>query len=377
MIDNTPPLCERYKNVIATEPLVKHPPNGWISGCLYDSTGRAIRLSQRFGGYHGDFYPNADPARIATSDFADLTVLKGRSLYLGHYMPHYGHFLVEMLSTFWLYQEFSFFDHFLFHPFVFGESMPSYLADAFHLFNVPIHKVLIIKSKMIIQDVTIPERLIRLNMSAKAEARRVYQYLADAMPKPKARPIAKQFYLSRVRISLTTGQRAILNEPIIESMLRRMGFITVYPELLSLRDQISLFHRANIVCGLSGSALHNCVFMGRDSLLIEVGDPRSNDTTHPMQLICNRLSSVTYRFIPFSGKILNNNKQLGLIECSKVIPEIEDLLRQYLLEQRLAPTVRSRPIPVSLRNYCNNMLMISVNILRLFKWWLIDGRPNL
>jgi hypothetical protein len=369
LIDRSTPLCESYSNAIASSSLIKHPLNGWISGCLYDSNGTIIPLSQRFGGFYGDFFPNADAATIATDNLFNLPVLKGKSVYLGHFMPHYGHFLVEMLSSFWIYRTFSSFDYFVFHPFAFGEESPSYVRDAFQAFGIPLTKIRIIKTKTILTDVTIPERLVKLNKSAKTEARKVYEFLTDMFAKGNSLPANRCYYISRVRMSLKFGQRVVINEPFIENTLNRMGFLTIYPELLSFPEQVSIFHQADIICGLSGSALHNCVFMRPNALLIELADLRSLDSTHPMQDICNGLSNVAYHLIPFSGYILQQDKQLVIINHTSLLSQIKAILREHKVGQALTPT--SRANLTSLKSCHTSALMITKNILRLFKWWLM------
>jgi capsular polysaccharide biosynthesis protein len=170
-------------------------------------------------------------------------------------------------------------------------------------------------------------------------------------------------------MSLKSGQRAIINEPFFERILNRMGFQTIYPELLSLSEQVSLFSKADIICGLSGSALHNCVFMRPHSLLIEIADLRSPETTHPMQAICNDLGNIKYHHIPFSGHVIHQEKQLGSIDIAPLITRIETIVKQHEVEQGLSASPRrSTLVP---REHCLlNALMITKNGLRLLKWKL-------
>jgi hypothetical protein len=148
-----------------------------------------------------------------------------------------------------------------------------------------------------------------------------------------------------------------------------MGFLTVYPELLSFPEQVSLFHQADVICGLSGSALHNCVFMRPHTVLIEIADLRSLDATHPMQKVCNELTNVNYHFIPFSGYILHQGNQIGIISHTPLISHIAAILSRLQGGQEL--TTPFRTSSNSLKRCFTSILMIIKNILRLFKWWLI------
>ncbi|WP_159818519.1 DUF563 domain-containing protein [Cyanobium sp. Copco_Reservoir_LC18] len=369
MLEKSDPLCETYTNAIASSTLIQPPPNGWISGCLYDNDGMIIPLSQRFGGFYGDFFPNKDPATIETDDLANLPIIQGRSVYLGHFMPHYGHFLLETLSTFWTNRAFRSFDYFIFHLFAFGDHLPSYCKDAFQAFGIPLNKIRIIKTKTLLTDVTIPERLVSLNKSANIAARDIYRYLIDKYASSDYGPTSNFYYISRVHMSLKTGERAILNEPIIEHSLKKMGFLTIYPELLSFPEQVSLFHHADVVCGLSGSALHNCLFMRPKTLLIEIADLRSKDEVHPMQDICNELSDIIYHIVPFSGHSLHKEKQIGIINNSQLASKIDSVLKQHQLKGELSHTPLS--YTALLRLSFISALVLSKVILRLIKWWII------
>lgn len=317
-----------------------------------------------------------DDDEIETTDLSSLPRIEGRSIYLGHFMPHYGHFLLEMLSSFWTFDTFHSYDAFIFHPFVFGEAISSYIEEAFQAFGIPLEKVKLITTKTIVDDITIPERLVKLNKSAKLEARQIYFFLTRLFTSNNQTPtssFANKYYFSRVRISLKTGQRAIINEPFMEKALSRMGFITIYPELLSFSEQVVLIHHADVICGLSGSALHNCVFMNPEAILIEILDARSPTATHPMQQICNELSQATTYFIPFEGYILNREQKMSIINSRKVTLQIAEILCQYGLNSEAIKNIDWNFTKQG-ELFQTNCLMIGKNSLRLLKSWLIPKK---
>jgi hypothetical protein len=65
-----------------------------------------------------------------------------------------------------------------------------------------------------------------------------------------------RLFLSRAGIP----ERRLDRQAEIEALMRRHGFAIVQPERLSLADQIRLVANAEMVAGLSGSAMHNLVF---------------------------------------------------------------------------------------------------------------------
>jgi len=329
MIDYIPPICKTYLNAYASPTVITSPPNGSISGCLYTEDGYIIPESQRFGGFYGDFFPSVDPETIQIEYDSTITKINGHSIYLGHIMPHYGHFLIEMLSSFHTFENFNQYDNFIFHPFVFGENHPSYITDTFRIFGIPDEKIHVIKTKTYIEEVTIPERLVKLNKSAKSQMRNIYNFLIQSFNIEYSKlslTLPRWLYFSRVRNNLRIGMRTVLNEPLLENAIKNLGFTIVYPELLSFAEQIALIHQADIICGLSGSALHNCVFMHSGSLLIEIADARSPHYAHPTQQICNELSKTNPKFITFHGVVLNKKKYISIIRIRTTIRQLNKII---------------------------------------------------
>src|SRR6266481_2720251 len=154
---------------------------GSISGCIYRADGSKVALSERLGGHKGDHLHSDNPA-FATAPQAGRQ-LTGRGVYLGHYMAgHYGHFITETLSSFWLFKERpgNSFDYALFHPFIFGEATPDYARFCLDRFGIDESKIVIVGADPIsFDELVVPERLFRLNHSADPRLSWVYQHIAQ------------------------------------------------------------------------------------------------------------------------------------------------------------------------------------------------------
>lgn len=275
---------------------------GKLKGCIYRQDGTKVHLSERLGGVKGDYVVSDNPEEI--SDLTGLEILKGRGLYLGHYMGgHYGHFITETLSTFWVFETnpSKDFDYFLFHPFVFGLGVPAYVQFCLDVFEIPFDKIVFVGSEALaFEELLVPERLFRLNHSADPRSRWTYQHLAKAAQAPS--DPSPRLYLSRRRFSRTNFERVVANELEMEREFQRRGFRVLYPETMSFEDQIALYSRADQVAGISGSGLHNSLFMQPSALVIELGDPRYGGDPAPSQALCNKVSGVRTAFIPFVGR---------------------------------------------------------------------------
>ena len=373
-IGSHPPQLERHFNAVATPTAIQKPRHsggqGSISGCLYRSDRTLITLAQRKGGYHGDHYPAVDPIQLHEQYHSELPILHGKSLYLGHYMPHFGHFLVEMLSAFWCFPTFQTFDHFVFHPFAFGKHIPAYIKSAFSAFGISESKVLIIDRAITIADVTIPERSVHFHQSANIVARRVYEHLRTIYaPTPSIRvnKYARRYYISRTRTSLGYGFRTVANELFIEGGLRQLGFVTIYPEQLSFPDQVRLFSNADIVCGIGGSGMHNALFMQQGALLIEIGDARTQLTFEPMQAICNELAGIDAHFVSFQGTVLSETKLLSWIDSKYAISSITNALNARGIVADRSQICAPRGANLNLRHNTLGTWLIVKSLLRLCK----------
>ncbi len=274
---------------------------GKLAGCVYREDGTKVTLSERLGGVMGDYVISDNPEVVTPVN--GLKALHGRGLYLGHYMGgHYGHFITETLSTFWIFEETpaSAFDYFLFHPFVFGLQIPAYVRFCLDRFEIPVEKIAFVGSEALtFEELLVPERLFRLNHSADPRSRWTYQHLSRETRAPF--PASSRLYLSRRRFSRTNFERVVANEVEMEREFLRRGFRVLYPETMGFEDQIALYSRADCMAGISGSGLHNSIFMRPQATVIELGDARYGGLPAPSQALCNKVSGVKPEFIPFVG----------------------------------------------------------------------------
>ncbi len=265
---------------------------GELTGCIYRADGAKVALSERFGGYAGDHVESRNPDVLAHPQGARK--LPGRGLYLGHYMGgHYGHFITETLSTFWIFEEepAEAFDYVLFHPFIFEHVVPDHVRFCFQQFGIREDQVIFVSDEALaFEELVIPERLFRLNHSSDPHLRWVYGHVTQGARAPAAAP--PRLYLSRRRFSQRELFRVVANEAHIETAFRRRGFEVIYPETLRFEEQIALYSRAAIVAGISGSGLHNSLFMRPDTTIIELGDPRYGGERSPTQVLCDTISGV-------------------------------------------------------------------------------------
>ncbi|MFA7656271.1 glycosyltransferase [Acidithiobacillus thiooxidans] len=83
-------------------------------------------------------------------------------------------------------------------------------------------------------------------------------------------------YLSRSRFEDGLTKRNLLNRGIIEGFFKSNKFDIVYPEHLSIKEQMDLFNSTTFLAGESGSALHNSIFCPSGIPVINIQSARVN-----------------------------------------------------------------------------------------------------
>ncbi|MET3663657.1 glycosyltransferase 61 family protein [Caulobacter sp. 1776] len=87
---------------------------------------------------------------------------------------------------------------------------------------------------------------------------------AAAVPYDPGAP--KRIYVSR----LGSLKRVLVNEAELEAALEARGFMIVRPEAWSIRDQIALFNRADVVVAPAGAAMANILFCKPGTKVFEI-----------------------------------------------------------------------------------------------------------
>ena len=268
-------------------------------GAVYADDGRIGEISMRSGGHGGDHVTALDPG-IVPADQAALgrqAPLAGSSLFLGPFMNHYGHFITESLSRCWLAVAggTDAFDHYVFYPFLFnngGIVVSEFHRHFFRLLGVPIERIHILREPALFEHVVVPQQLWVINSSCNAAMADLYARLRASRPQ---QPCVEKLFLSRK----PPAASRFAATPAVERLFADRGFQIVYPEELPIAVQLDLYAGCRVMAGFSGSAMHSCLFASSGTLVIEVGDSRTRETTPPMQLICNALTQLPYLYIPY------------------------------------------------------------------------------
>jgi hypothetical protein len=270
----------------------------FTTGALYTTNGDIIALSERGGGLHGgDQVAGVDlPTVPPPSSWLEKQIFEGRTLYLGHFMNQYGHFITETLSRFWALREGHDFDRYAFFPFWFDGGKPIFAeAQDFFLdqFAIPREKVVFLTSPVLFEEIVVPERLFTIADVVNVKLSYIYEKVRRRFEQPSG--------VARIFLSRLEPYARIANVGAVEDVFRRNGFEIVYPERLPIRQQMILYANCHVMAGFAGSSLHNSLFAREGTLVIELGDVRSRGLPLPQQTAVNQATSVDGVFLPYMG----------------------------------------------------------------------------
>lgn len=190
---------------------------------------------------------------------SDVDTRNDEVYFAGHAWAHYGHFLMDAMARFWALQEFP-------------DTMPVLYTDRLAKgykdlpYVAPVIDALGLRDRAF--SVARPTRFKRLILptASMQNVHRVFHaharpHLVTARFLLKDYPSefkGKRVYLSRSKLGKNLRQSA--QEAMLEDHLKRDGFTVVYPETLSLLQQVDIFNNAAAIAGTAGSAFHTSLF---------------------------------------------------------------------------------------------------------------------
>lgn len=291
-------------------------PVKWIRGAVHDADGRLVPESQRT--WAGDrAAPIAtDPNKVKVASKVDE--LSGTWLYCGHFMPPFGHFIVETLTNLWvdvadLPEEPA---GLLFHqgyrtPMAKGATreltLKPWHADLFELAGHGAReKREVVRRPVRVERLVVPTRPVVFKSWSQPEAAIVWQRVAEAAGQPRSQ---RRVFLSRTAFNKKlredpegTGREWTRSEARydeeLDAVMAAAGFHVVEPQTLSITDQIRLVRGADVVAASAGSALHLLAFARPETRLIEIGDRRTPDRAMVAQRVIDAVYQRTTAFVP-------------------------------------------------------------------------------
>ena len=250
-----------------------------IGGCL-DENGRFVEESSVYNAFGGKYEYNENSV-----EQIDETII-----YIPIIPKHWGHFLIDAVCRLWIFFDKNYTtDHLKIYYNAWGfqnaEISGNYkqfleLAGLYERM-VPVSHV--IRAK----EIWIPSYTMSFSKTYSEKYKLIFEYVISKVMNSSdiqnLHPF-KNVYFSRTH--LETSKNKEIGEKEFESVFEKNGFKILYPEELSLIEQVFYFQTSDIVCSMSGTIMHNIVFSGKNTKLFILN--RTCMMNHP-QIMLNKL----------------------------------------------------------------------------------------
>lgn len=228
-------------------------------GGIYDGSNKPHTNSLLKRGYPAVFFQAHD--RSLKIDHDKAKTISNKAIYGGILTNHFGHFLLESLARAWyLYDSSGDIYFYRMQGSKEGSSyndLPSWQRTVLSHLAGDLSRIKFIDGPLLFDELTVPEAgLINRHFCAD-EQRKGMLVLGARITATCAKSLTSdKIWLSRALLK----KGAIAGEKKFEDALSNEGFSVVYPEMLSLAEQIKLFEQSSVVAGFTGSAFHTVLF---------------------------------------------------------------------------------------------------------------------
>src|SRR5699024_5678765 len=150
----------------------------------------------------------------------------------------------------------------------------------------------------------VPTRPYLPNGYARPEAVQVWRRMAAAV-RDRTGKGPRRVFLSRSVHHAALAQagrpsrRASPNETEVDALFASRGYAVAHPQQLDLTDQIRLVADADVIAGVSGSALHLSVFAPSGARVVEVADARARSKPVTTQVILVHACEQALAFVKY------------------------------------------------------------------------------
>lgn len=191
-------------------------------------------------------------------DTASITRSSGLHYFAGAAFGHFGHFLLEGLSRWWLLA-------LLPEPvraelrFVLYDEQPlqAWQLEVLECLGVAAERIVYLTEPLRCERMIVPAAAYHLHRGASSAQRDTWERIARAFDRGAG---PARVYLSRSRYG---RKRALVDEAEVEQHFQRRGFVVLHPQELPIAEQVAAVRQAGLIAGSAGSAMYLSAFAHR------------------------------------------------------------------------------------------------------------------
>lgn len=190
----------------------------------------------------------------------DIKIVHEKVIYLGSLDTFYGHFLTDSLSRLWFILEYPEFKDYK-YAYISDKGEHTF-SGIYELFGIKKEDLIFINDPVRFDEIIVPEPSFRYMDMWHTEYKNTIDRICQNCLKFKGNIIRHKYdkiYFTRSRYS--GAAKGSIGEKPVEKIFKRAGFKIISPERLTLTEQILLMADCSELAGLSGTAMHNALWM--------------------------------------------------------------------------------------------------------------------
>lgn len=262
MLDNKPGVAE-YDNAIILPCRKNYKDKSWGDGGIVRANGEFIKES----GLYMKWISFGGPYSYDKSKIAEVN---DNVIWFGFFYKHWGHFLLDFLGRMWYLidnyngEEIFYTSH--------GHTIDGNFMEFFKLLGIDPCKIKRVSSVTKVNNIVVPE-YARNEVSYTNEYARIFQNIAHKVLskssiEDKSFFLGKSIYLSRAMFASATVKE--IGEDKVESAFVSAGFQTLYPEKMTLSEQVLLWNLSTQIACVNGTIPLNYLFCNNKELKLIV-----------------------------------------------------------------------------------------------------------
>ena len=228
-------------------------------------------------------------------DIKCKNIVHKKAIYLGCFINQYGHFILQGLSRLWFLLDSDYKDYDLIYVFLTSQKdaeLPKFMEKILSLFGIELSKLTRITEPTQYDEIIVPEVSFAVYSFWTNEYKNTIDKIKESITPVKNDKI----YLSRCHY-----KDNIIGEVSLEKTFTDNGYKIIYPEELSVEEQIAIISGADDIVTSTGTIAHNLIFAknGAKCAILERGI-KPNST----QPVINEMRNLDSSYIMANYSIL-------------------------------------------------------------------------
>ena len=258
-----------------------------IGGCL-DANDSLVEESTVYSAFGGKY----------SYDNEEVEIIEDSIIYIPIIPKHWGHFLIDTVSRLWVFLDQNYpTDNMrvFYNSWGFENNEISGNYKRFLELMGIYERMEPVDHCIRAKEIWIPSYSMSFSKTYHPCYKTIFDYVTQrAMKTDSIKNLKKYKNIYFSRTQLATSKMKEIGEMDLENIFKANGFKILYPEKMSLEEQIFYFQTSDIVCAMSGTIMHNIGFADESTKLFILN--RTCMMNHP-QLMLNRLFPYTAIYI--------------------------------------------------------------------------------